>query len=295
MAEDEVRKELEPRSDLELANSWLKRETEETSKRLRGAESSERFYTTYKPKPPGPRPSWVESGSMDASDWDMEEAEYHQWPEEQEEMLGHLRDEVEVLMDTSSYLLEYRSRVEAGDPHTIAELAARERARLATLEKEKKRRIEWQQGVKLEGVEEVSVQLQKLEQMKPDPKGTNLPEGWRWQYSSADGMRFVYRSGQGPSGGFVTSIAVDRGHRELREQDEITVRYRDFSGTIGNEPGLGLFFHIKGDRVKNHTTLELRPWEREPQNQKSVGNMTQEHFDRFREHLNSLVEGAKQK
>lgn len=295
MSEEVFGKELESQSDLELANSWLKRETEETSKRLKDAEWSERFYTTYEPKPPGPRPAWArgsEAAGMDVTDWDNAELEYQQWPEEQEEMLEHLRDEIEALEDKSGYLLEYRGRLERGDPRVIAELAGRERACLAALEAEKRRRTEWSQGIKLEGVEEVSAQLQKLEEIKSlhvGHKDYQLPEGWKIGYSYDDGYRFIYRGGQGPNGGFVTSIAVGKGYRELREQDEITVRYRDFSGTTGNQPGLGLYFHIKGDIVKNHSALELKPWERELHNQKDIGNMNQEQFDKFRQTLSSLV------
>ncbi|MBU1132747.1 hypothetical protein KKG08_00550 [Patescibacteria group bacterium] len=90
-------------SSLELAQNWLEHSAAVVMTKLRRNEKSTKFTEGYNPTS-RVRPSYVEPGGVDASDWDTEELEAQQWPQEQEKELGSLENEREDLTDELSEL-----------------------------------------------------------------------------------------------------------------------------------------------------------------------------------------------
>lgn len=157
--------EREP-TPAELANSWLDYRNAEVRKELAQTNDSIKFTRTYQPEAPI-RPSYVEPGSMDASDWNVAELEYAQWDDEREEELERLDDKVDGLHDQLSAISDHRQAVAEGTNKTlIATLAAKEierREKIAEVERqaEERRRIEEElsKGREVEGAVELEKEL----------------------------------------------------------------------------------------------------------------------------------------
>lgn len=321
MAEDPVEhREERDMSDAELAQAYLTRETEETNKSIADNQSQEKFYTTYKgPTHPGTSPN--SDAGMDIADWNASRLEYEQWPEEREETLERIAGEQEALYEKRADLEDLGTRMERGDPNTVALLAGREKARReAIAEQERTRRVQ-KEGVAFEGVDEVINQIQELGQAtwKKDPSGhwdslLPTPNGWRKYYDSENG--YTYAFGEADLGNPKISMQIGRGHAweqdSAKSQHLVRVRYNDLSdmkaerhtgarlGFKVDKPGLGLHFEIDTNRkvVLNHSAGDMKPGfmnSNDPK-AKSVGvyrPMTQEHFNGFKSNLNSLVQGVK--
>lgn len=313
------KRESELEANAELAQVWLTRELEDTNQRLKEVAHSTDFNSRYEPAPPGPHPH-PEAGGMDLADWKVESLEYENWPMEREEELQHLEAEDEMLTEKLSDLLYSRDRLESGDPHVIARLAALEKARQKDLEKQEKIRKMKEEGLPLDGANEV---IGKIKELKASEKGAwkkdpsshrwdallPTPNGWNLVSSSTQGHRYAYQQGKSPLGLHLVHIQIVDQQFTKKEKGEVVLRYQDLSnmkaektkqGIKTDEPGLGLYFSIKDDLVKDLSAVRL-----EPQFQfgthgdieiRATGKstiMTQEQFDRFRSHLNSLVEGVK--
>src|SRR5579859_5920102 len=81
----------------DLARSWLGHRGAEVQRKIASTKSSLQFNRTYEPKTPGPTPSYVEPGSMDATDWQNTQLEYDQWPQERDESIELEEDRLEQL------------------------------------------------------------------------------------------------------------------------------------------------------------------------------------------------------
>ena len=314
-----LKRESDLESNAELAQAWLTRELGDTNQRLNEVTHSIEFNSRYEPTPPGPRPH-PEAGGMDMTDWQVERLEYENWPMEREEELQSLEAEDEMLSEKLSDLLYSRDRLENGDPQVIARLAALEKARQKDLEKQEKIRKVKEEGLRLDGANEVIGKIKELKAAekgawKKDPNSHRwdallpTPNGWNLVSSPTRGHRYAYQQGKGPLGLPLVHIQIVGQQFTKREEGEVVLRYQDLSnmkakktkqGIKTDEPGLGLYFSIKDDLVKDLSAVRL-----EPQFQfgthgdieiRATGKstiMTQEHFNRFRSHLNSLVEGVK--
>ncbi|MCL4359747.1 hypothetical protein M1555_00630 [Patescibacteria group bacterium] len=171
-------KELTP---LALARGWLNFRAAEVRKELRSAEGSRQFVSTYKSEPVI-RPSNVEVGSMDDSDWTVAELEHEQWPEEQEAQLEQLDERLDELYDQQSTIADHRKRINKGDTDLINQFAQLEKDRLKKLEDARKLEEALKQGFVFEGVEEVVTNLDHITNVVGnDQVGADsaLANGWR--------------------------------------------------------------------------------------------------------------------
>lgn len=304
-------------SDAELAQAYLTREIEEANKRLADIEHQSKFYRTYKPTPPGPRPH-PDDGGMDHSDWEVAQGEYEQWPEEREETLEHLATEQETLYGKSADLQDLGVKAERGDANTIALLAGRERARKEAVAEQERITRAQKEGVALDGIDEVISQIQELRQVdwKKDPNSqwdsvVPTPNGWRQYYDHEYG--FTYALGEADLGNPKIAMQVGQGHSweqsASRSQHILRVRYLDLSnmsaeraaaGIKVHKQGLGLHFEIDTNRkiVLNHSATQMEPGFTKPNENKARSNgksfpMTQDHFNGFKSNLTSLIEGVK--
>lgn len=161
-------KQAEP-TPLELANSWLDFRESAVQKEIAANETSRHHTENYKMKHPGARPSWIESGGMDESDYEMELAEYNQWPDEQEDTLNYLDNKFRKLDSELITIDEYRDRLEDNDLPLIEELAEKEKGRREKIEIKQKRAEEFErvrtlkrEGTEMNGVSEAESVLQKI-------------------------------------------------------------------------------------------------------------------------------------
>jgi len=127
-------------SPKELASSWLDVQTKLLDGKVKSAETSLRFYETYQPKPAS-RPSNVEPGSMDASDWDIAEAEFDNWPEEQNEMIELYEGERDDLNRQLEDLGDEKGGVKDGNQELIEKYSQLEKARREKEEELQKARL----------------------------------------------------------------------------------------------------------------------------------------------------------
>lgn len=178
----------------ELADSWLSYRATVVQKEIDETQASRSFTENYEMKPLGPRPSWVEPGGLDASDWDIAEGEYNQWPEEKEEELDYLDGELRRLEGEYATIRNYRGRIGEGDTILIEELAGYEKERREKLEKRKQEIEEMERiyaekkaGKEMDGVLETESVLRKLIDLvqsgsvpedKPGNNGWELARKW---------------------------------------------------------------------------------------------------------------------
>jgi len=112
--------EKQPTS-LDLARSWLKSELEKVESERKTKEHLLHFTETYEPGGGASRPSYVEPGSLDASDWDAAE-----WEEQNYDRQGEIDRAEADLEETNVRYNEIRdveNMVDGGDEETIEELA----------------------------------------------------------------------------------------------------------------------------------------------------------------------------
>jgi hypothetical protein len=194
MTEQPVAKQELESTPSELANSWLSYRASEVNKEMDRTEQSLKFEKSYQMESPGARPSNIEPGSMDASDWDSAEAEYNQSPDEQVKTINHLGDELQRLEGELGTITIYRGRVKEGDAELIEELSGYEKERREKLEKEKqetermeKDYVERKAGKEMNGVPETEAVLKKLISLvetgsipedKPGKNGWELTRKW---------------------------------------------------------------------------------------------------------------------
>lgn len=298
----------------DLARSWLGHRGAEVHRQIASTESSLKFNRTYEPTAPRTGPG--SDAGMDISDWQNEVLEYQQWPEEREELIEHGETELERLQDEAAILGGQVGRVNRGDTQLIGRFAKLETERRARIEDQKRMKEEQREGVVFEGTEEAIRQVQELQEADRQgawKKGAT-PNGWHKAYSSTQGYIYVYKPGEGALGGDVATISVRVGDPAAYQQgtpkDLLHINYKDLSEMraqrVGNgvkveNEGLGLYFNLntRQNKVTGHLASPLRPevqFNGTVEVKSSGGDyprMTQEHFNKFRTHLRSLVEGVR--
>src|SRR3989344_7081614 len=149
---------------LELANSWLDFRTSEVIRTIEKTQGSIEFNSTYEPKAPL-RPSHIEPGGMDASDWNVAELEYDQWEYERDDELERLNDRMDSLCDELSTIGGHRQQVAEGDAGLIQTFSQKEAVRRAEIAEEErkateKKRLEEElaSGKEMDGALEVELQ-----------------------------------------------------------------------------------------------------------------------------------------
>lgn len=84
----------------ELALSFVEFNIKGIREKIKSTETSLKFYENYKSSiPTVSRPSYVEAGSMDESDWNIAEMEDEQFENEREDMVENFKSEIEDLRD----------------------------------------------------------------------------------------------------------------------------------------------------------------------------------------------------
>lgn len=131
----------------ELADSWLNFREGKLTTEYDHASSSLRFHQGYKPTPIGPKPSWIESGGMDESDWETERLSSAQYEDEQEEIIDELELRIDDLGHDLDELADNKKLVEGGDEQVIKELANLEKERRAKIEEAARRKREEQEAL----------------------------------------------------------------------------------------------------------------------------------------------------
>lgn len=302
--------EQQPTS-LDLANSWLDYRITEVHHKIDRTKSSIHFTSTYEPKISA-RPSYVEPGSMDASDWNVAEGEYNQWPQEQEEELEHLNSRMDDLEDELGTISGYREQVVQGDTALVKIFSEKEAARRAEIaEKERvmaeRKRLEEEkvQGKEMEGVVEVEAQLRQvieLAQAKQLPQYKKGEKEWQFgwhnlkdQWNSRDLFDF------------------DRGDHEVMmrirsdEGEGISVHIDDFRNPQPSpegqkykypaDVGESMQFTVKEGKVyqwsKGQTERSWRWGYPEYQGKSSETSFEQTDFNHTREFLGELASDMK--
>jgi len=165
---------------------------------------SRKFEENYEMKPRHFRPSFIEPGSIDASDWDIAGGEFNQQEEEKEEKLNYLDGEIERFNEELNTIHRYKYHIDNGDRKLIKELAGYEQERREKIEKqrqevEKMKKIfaEKKAGKEMDGVQETELVIQKLIDLvhsggitenKPGENGWELERKWnkRYDYNKND-------------------------------------------------------------------------------------------------------------
>lgn len=190
------KREPEP-TPLELANSWLDHRDLVVTKELESAETSLRFNENYKPKPPH-RPGNIEYGSLDYSDWEAEDAEYNQWPEEQEQSISFWEGEMGKLEEELNTINESREEINDENVGLMNELAGKERERREKIEIKRKETGESERiakeksdGREMNGVSEAESVLKRIisigANVSEDEKGKNS-----WELGRAWDDKHIY-------------------------------------------------------------------------------------------------------
>lgn len=248
-------------SSEKLANDYLSFRDSQIKENLQKVKESDDWTRNYSPKSPGPRPSYVEPGSMDASDWDLAQGEYDQLEEQREGDLNDNEIRKQELYSEMDEIGILREQVLYGDKRIIDELANKERERLADIE-DKKRKEEMRQaifekkkeGVVLEGVHYLLNQLNNLDEknrLGEIPNNKTGPNGWVLERYWNDINRHVYSKDKGlfevdistkPVGGSV-KVRIDSFSNPLQEYEDGKSRSMDTGSRVE--------FSLKGDRVHN--------------------------------------------
>ena len=173
---------------LELANGWLDFRNLEVNRKIGQTQRSINFNTTYEPKAPI-RPSYIERGSTDASDWNVAEHEYNQWEHDRDDELERLNDKVDSLYDELSTIDGYRQQVAEGDASSIQTFSEKEATRRAKIAEEERKTTEKKRlqeeraaGKEMDGVTEVESQLRQVTNTVRDKRVETYQKGQNgWQ------------------------------------------------------------------------------------------------------------------
>lgn len=128
-------------SDEELALSFVDFNLKTIKSKMSSSESSLNFYENYKSPPTASRPSYIEAGSMDASDWDVAEMEDEQFENDRDGIIENLKDEIEDLRDEFHNWDEDKEIIAKGDEDAMQMIKAHsalERTRREKLEESSK-------------------------------------------------------------------------------------------------------------------------------------------------------------
>ncbi len=136
-----IRDEYGKLSTQDLARSWLEYSGAKLAEKIRDAQRTlDSAIKQRPPKPPGPTPSWVEPGSMDASDWENERLAYDQWPEDHEEYIEYWENEVLKLNDELEGIRSDIELVNTGSSALIDRYAMLEIERIVRADESRRRR-----------------------------------------------------------------------------------------------------------------------------------------------------------
>jgi len=200
MTEQRRGDEVKESTPQELANGWLSHRETEVQKELDEIKFSRKLTLSHDSRHSASRPSYVEAGSTDASDWDLVEGEEAQWPEERDEKLEYLSGEQQRLDDELTTIEDYRERVEDGDLSLITELSEKEKIRLEELQKQREKREKMEQvfaekraGKEMVGTQETGAVLQKLvDLVKSNDIPENKPSENGWELARNFGDVHIY-------------------------------------------------------------------------------------------------------
>jgi hypothetical protein len=243
-----------------LANDYLNLRESQVEVSLKEAVESEEWNRNYTPKAPGPRPSYIESGSLDASDWDIAQGEYDQWEEQQKSDLESLEDRKGELYSELSEIRILRDGVLEGDKEIINKLATKEKERLAEIEEKRRKEDiaqaifkEKEEGKVLEGVPYLLNRLHELDQksrLGEIPENKTGPNGWKQHRYYEINSKQLYSKDKGlidveiildPKG--MIKVEIDTFPNPIRENKDMGLNPRDTGSCVS--------FSLKDDRVHN--------------------------------------------
>jgi len=210
---------LSPR---ELAESYLNFTQARVAKELTDAGASLKFNRNYERIPIPPKPSWIETGGLDESDWENERLADEQDEDGREEVIEGLSFKVNQLRDELGDLTYSRVRVGEGDQDLINQLASLEKQRLAKIEEKARIMRERSEGIEAEGGGAVVATIEELLELSDQgkiPYGRNGSGGWQlgsrekqgYSYDREGehrGYSFVYKWGEGAFGNGASRIKI---------------------------------------------------------------------------------------
>lgn len=221
----------------DLARSYLGHKGAEIIREIAAAENSRRFHETYNPKSPGAKPSWIEPGGMDESDWENEVGASSQYDDERDEFVSYWEKEIKRLQNEKGKLNVDFSKVSKGDPALIEIYSRLEKERREKIEAEAKRKEELEKRAEeerdereMDGASEIYDGLLDIFNMSNQLKKSKAPKGWyigtkendrlilgffREQQMNRSPLMIRYDVFKRPDGGMRVTI------KDWREADEL--------------------------------------------------------------------------
>ncbi len=302
MAEEQLLNERE-QSPVQLASAWAKREIDEANRRLIELRASEHFYATYNPEF-HPFPEDAEPGSMMWSMAKNEGLAAEDFDDRRDYELERIRKEIRDQLERATLADADLMLVEDGDYAAIVELSELEKRRMDVEAERQRRKLEYDLGIKFEGVAEVGERVKLvINKGRELRSNTDVGDGWRFTDTSENGRAFVRGDGQGPLGHYSEVIGIQR---QFVGDDEpgTGIRFRRLTDTravpvpagvraVGQ--GTAMHFRIDGDRVRRNQVNEMEAVHKfgdhgpvDVRFTEPGRPMNQQDFNQFRQSLSSL-------